>query len=148
MARRRTSRLKDVFDIAARSPWWLGVTLAAASYLLLAILSSAAPSTISLEQPHTAFLTILGTFARVFQYILPPIFLLGALFSFVGRLKRRNLLRDTVNGNSSDSIRSMSWREFEQLMGEAFRQQGYAVEETGGNGADGDVGLQLRKQNS
>ena len=41
----------------------------------------------------------------------------------------------------------MSWREFEMLVGEAFRLQGFDVLETGGNGADGGVDLLLRKGN-
>jgi restriction system protein len=39
----------------------------------------------------------------------------------------------------------MNWRQFEQLTGEAFRRQGYAVEETGLGGADGGIDLKLRK---
>ena len=40
----------------------------------------------------------------------------------------------------------MGWREFEMLVGEAFRRQGYMVEETGLGGADGGIDLILRKQ--
>jgi restriction system protein len=39
----------------------------------------------------------------------------------------------------------MSWQEFEMLVGEAFRAQGYAVMERGGTQADGGVDLVLRK---
>lgn len=39
----------------------------------------------------------------------------------------------------------MSWRQFEQLTGEAFRRQGYIVEENGLVGADGGIDLILRK---
>jgi restriction system protein len=39
----------------------------------------------------------------------------------------------------------MSWQEFEMLVGEAFRQNGYQVVENGGGGADGGVDLVLRK---
>lgn len=41
----------------------------------------------------------------------------------------------------------MSWREFELLVGEAFRLQGYHVVESGGGGADGGVDLRLRRGN-
>lgn len=44
-----------------------------------------------------------------------------------------------------DSIASLRWQEFERLVGEAFRQQGYAVEETGQGGADGGVDLVLSR---
>jgi restriction system protein len=39
----------------------------------------------------------------------------------------------------------MSWREFEMLVGEAYRLQGYRVTETGGGGADGGIDLALTK---
>ena len=39
----------------------------------------------------------------------------------------------------------ISWQQFEMLVGEGFRQQGYQVVETGGGGADGGVDLILKK---
>lgn len=38
----------------------------------------------------------------------------------------------------------MSWRQLEQLVGEAYRRQGYAVTENGQGGADGGVDLILK----
>jgi restriction system protein len=42
-----------------------------------------------------------------------------------------------------DSIRELPWKRFEDLLGEAYRRQGYKVEETLGGGADGGVDLVL-----
>ena len=67
---------------------------------------------------------------------------LGALLSFIGSTKRKHLL-ETQTG--LDSLRAMSWRKFEMLAGEAFRRQGYAIQETGLGGADGGIDLILRK---
>jgi restriction system protein len=67
---------------------------------------------------------------------------IGALASFFNRGKRRHLL-DSQTG--IESLRAMRWSEFEMLTGEAFRRQGYAVEETGLGGADGGIDLILRK---
>jgi restriction system protein len=39
----------------------------------------------------------------------------------------------------------MTWKEFELLVGEGFRRQGYQVAETGGGGADGGVDLVLTR---
>jgi restriction system protein len=39
----------------------------------------------------------------------------------------------------------MSWKDFELLVGEAFRQKGYKVTELGGAGPDGGVDLLLAK---
>lgn len=68
---------------------------------------------------------------------------IAAGVSFV-RARQRARLLDTRTG--LDSIASLHWREFEQLVGEAFRRQGYAVEETGLGGADGGVDLVLRRE--
>lgn len=67
---------------------------------------------------------------------------LGAAGSFFKSRHRRALL-DTQTG--LDSIAAMSWRQFEMLVGEAFRRRGYQVEETGLGGADGGIDLILRK---
>lgn len=66
----------------------------------------------------------------------------AALASYIGAKHRRRLL-ETQTG--LESIRSLSWRQFELLVGEAFRRQGYAVQETGLGGADGGIDLVLRK---
>jgi len=42
-----------------------------------------------------------------------------------------------------DSLRDLSWREFEQLVGKAYRREGFDVVETGGGGADGGIDLVL-----
>jgi len=41
------------------------------------------------------------------------------------------------------SLRRLPWKRFEDLLGEAYRRQGYTVEETLGGGADGGVDLIL-----
>ena len=43
------------------------------------------------------------------------------------------------------SIRSLSWREFEELVAEAFRREGYSVVENVKAGADGGVDIRLRR---
>lgn len=67
----------------------------------------------------------------------------GALASFYRRRYRRRLLEAQTG---LDSVRAMNWKAFELLVGEAFRRQGYTVEETGLGGADGGIDLLLRKQ--
>jgi len=67
---------------------------------------------------------------------------IAALFSFLGARHRRRLL-DTRT--TLESLAVGGWRQFELLVGEAFRRQGYSVEETGLGGADGGIDLILRK---
>ena len=63
---------------------------------------------------------------------------IGAEFRKWGR--RRLLDKQS----SLDSIRALPWQEFEHLVGEAYRREGYHVEETGTSSGDGGIDLILR----
>ncbi|MBU1737110.1 MAG: DUF2034 domain-containing protein [Proteobacteria bacterium] len=55
------------------------------------------------------------------------------------KTKRLDSQKDIV------SIRALGWKEFEELVGEAYRRQGYSVVENHGAGPDGGVDLVLNK---
>ena len=44
-----------------------------------------------------------------------------------------------------ESVRRLSWQEFERLLGEFYRRQGYDVRQRGGPVADGGADLELHK---
>lgn len=77
-----------------------------------------------------------------FAWIVLLVCWMAALFSFLRARHRRRLL-DTRT--TLESLAAGGWRQFELLVGEAFRRQGYSVEETGLGGADGGIDLILRK---
>lgn len=135
-------RTKSGFEQIAAMPWWLGILIGLLGYI--AIRHGIGWYFGAVNNPYTSGL---GKLAASGIYApLAWILLLGcwiaALASFIGNGRRRKLL-DSQTG--IDSLRQMSWRQFEQLAGEAFRRQGYAVEETGLGGADGGTDLILRK---
>jgi restriction system protein len=147
MGRRRKSGFEDLIELAAKLPWWAGVGLAAVSYL--ALHSIAGPQGVA---PRTVqdFGGVVGgqlirTLAGFGQYILPFVFLMGAAASAINGWKRRRLHGRVAASQDPKSLEQMTWREFEMLVGEAFRRRGYAAEETGGHGADGGVDLVLSK---
>lgn len=149
MARKKTSPAEDLFDIVAMMPWWVGVGLAIASYVYLhtvAISAVAAPVPGQTGQLGQIMVqSILKGLATVGQYFLPIIFLAAAAASAFRRRKRRQLLSDVAQSTSAGVLDGMSWQEFELLVGETFRQKGFAATETGGGGADGGVDLVLEK---
>jgi restriction system protein len=141
--------LDDLLDIASMLPWWVGVLIAILSFFGL-------HSFALIEMPVTTqpgkigdLLTaqFIKTFASIGQYLLPFIFTLGAFISFFRRKKHETLLHDTKQRGKQNALLEMSWREFEMLIGEVFRQRGFTVTELGGNGADGGVDLILKKNN-
>lgn len=150
MARRKnTSVFEDIFGLATLLPWWAGIALAAVAY---GFLHHYAVAEIPVQgQPGQIGQMVVGQMTKAFatygQYIVPLILLAGAAASFLRRRKRERLVQNVAADRSSAALRGMNWRDFELLVGEAFRVRGYAVEETGGSGADGGVDLRLRKGN-
>ena len=134
-------------DLVAMLPWWGGVALALVSYLLLhgvasqQVVATAQPGQIGVIVTQTLWKTLAG----VGQYILPILCLAGAGMSAWRRRARQKLVTDVAQSKATDALDGMSWREFELLVGEGFRLQGYQVVETGGGGADGGVDLVLTK---
>lgn len=148
MARRRKSDLADaLMEMVALLPWWAGVALAVAAYLILHAIAAQPVAAIANpgQMQGAVFGAVFRGLAGVGQYLLPILCLVGAAASAIARRKRTTLMRDVGTSDAADALHAMSWREFEMLVGEAFRLQGYAVVETGGGGADGGVDLELRK---
>lgn len=148
MARKRQSGAEDIVDLIARLPWWGGVALALVSYLILHRMATVPQGALQPGQ-IADFLqrSLIAGFAGVGQYMAPILCLIAALVSFIRRRKRESLVTSAAQSKSADALNGMSWQEFEMLVGEAFRLQGYTVTETGGAGADGGVDLVLRKGN-
>ncbi len=134
-------------ELVAVLPWWTGVTLALLSYLLLHKLA-AQPIAAAAPPGHVSATVTQGLWkglAGVGQYIVPILCLAGAGISALQRKVRQNLIADVAQSQAGNALDGMSWREFEMLVGEGFRLQGYHVVETGGGGADGGVDLVLSR---
>ncbi|CAN7723950.1 restriction endonuclease [Variovorax sp. LjRoot290] len=148
MARRKKNgTADDVIELVAMLPWWAGVGTALVSYVVLHAL--AAPAAVVAARPDQLAQMVTSSMwkalAYVGQFLVPLLCLIGALVSALRRHKRRTLVDGVVAGGAADILEGISWREFEMLVGEGFRLQGYQVLETGGKGADGGVDLRLRK---
>lgn len=144
--KRRTSPAEDLISLVAMLPWWAGVAMAALSYVLLHRIAAqpvtaTQPAQLSEMMAQSAWRT-----AALFgQYLMPIICLAGAGVSAWKRHQRRSLVDNVVRSDTVSAVDGMSWQQFEHLVGEAFRMQGYSVTETGGGGADGGVDLMLAK---
>jgi restriction system protein len=144
---KKTSALEGFIYLASKLPWWISLALAAASGMYLHSVASA-PMPTSVDMRH--FDTVLtGTafrgMATVGQFFVPMIFIGGAVGSILGRARRRKLL-DSVNTPGGNTLLSISWQDFERLVGEALRRRGYAVQENGANGPDGGIDLVAREE--
>lgn len=147
MSRRRRSPADDLIDLVAMLPWWAGVALAIAFYVVLhhvaaqQIVASVQPGQVGTMLTQTLWKSL----ASFGQYVLPMLCLIAAGVSAFGRQKRKSLVSGVMESKAANALDGMSWREFEMLVGEAFRLQRFRVIETGGGGADGGVDLVLLK---
>lgn len=143
MGRRKQSAAEDLMELTSRVPWWVGVALAVVSYLVLHAVAGR-PVVFDPKSPSFVGIMFRGL-ASAAQYVLPIMFLAGAAMSAIRRHQAAALVAGVAARNDAGAINEMSWREFEVLIGEAFRLQGYAVTETGGGGADGGVDIVLTR---
>ena len=151
MARKKTSVLDDMVDVTAQLPWQVGVGLAVIAYLVLHYFATrtsfganpAELKTLGKTLGDSISHDIWTMLASIFQYIVPLIFLVGAFISFFRRRRQSALHRQVANDPAANALEKMSWRQFEGLVAEAFRRQGYRVVERGGEGPDGGVDLEL-----
>lgn len=147
MARNKGSIAEELLDLVALLPWWVGVALALLFFVFLHAVATS-PVASGVPPGHLAEATVQAIWrgaASVGQYVLPLLCFAGAAVSAWRRQARRALMAHAASGTGPQVVDGMTWQEFEMLVGEAFRRQGYAVREMGGGGADGGIDLELRK---
>lgn len=131
----RSSKTPFLLDL----PWWMLAAMATTvhivgNYLLPALsFDHILLNGLAQQAPNLA---------NTFSVLLLVFSVMAGIRALWQRRNRRTLL---ARQTGLDSIRALSWQRFEHLVGEAFRQQGYQVEERGGAGADGGIDLVLRQ---
>ena len=120
MPRRKSSWVDDLI----LAPWWVSAALALLAYTILPAMLPAA--------------VVKGGLVVFITFALLAISAISALRS----LRNRSLLEGQTG---VDSLRNLPSKRFEDVLAEAYRRQGYRVEEMLGSGADGGVDLLLGK---
>lgn len=147
MARRRERKgaADDLIAIASKLPWWVSLVIGAVSYLVLHLIATqdVGTATSTKDIGAVAVRGLYQALANIGQYIVPLIFVVGAIVSALGQHKRHALVLQVAESDSPAALGEMTWREFEGLVQEAFRLRGYTVRRLGGDGPDGGVDLVL-----
>jgi restriction system protein len=112
------ARRKDSAENLVFLPWWANALFAVLSLLIL---------------------------TRVLPSLAIVVFLFFAAMAALSALRATLNARMLERQTGIESLRELSWKQFENLLAEAYRRQGYAVKETLGCGADGGVDLVLRR---
>lgn len=136
MARRNTNLFEDVFKTLVQLHWGFGT-----AFVFIFLFMGAAVTSGLGSDP------IMGALSPYIYFIFVILAVLSGAAAVVSAVRSLSNSRLLDTQSDLESLRRLSWREFEDLVGEAYRRRGYGVEKTGGGGADGGVDLILRKNN-
>jgi restriction system protein len=135
MARRNEDSLEESMQLLSDSPWWVSIAIGLIVYLVARFVVSAMwpdPSTVA-----GMFAGLASQYAWVSVIFVVPA--IKSLFRF--RAKRQMLEQQS----GIESIRMLPWKQFEELLGEAYRRKGFTVSENPGMGADGGIDLTISR---
>ncbi len=135
MTRQNQSSLEDLLEALMDAPWWMSLIVGGSFYAILRFMFPALwPDMSSLSG------VIAGTASQYAWFTM--IFIVPAVISPF-RSARKGRILDRQSG--IESIRSLPWKQFEELLGEAYRRQSFAVFENPRKGADGGIDLTIKR---
>lgn len=146
--KKQPSGLEDLLGLSTIIPWYISLILAAISFGLLHWYAgtTVAPPAV-LHNPAFGITYLLDTVkhgaASLLQYLVPAFFAVLAVGSMLGRHAAAQLHDKVAADPAPNAFERVTWREFEQLVAETFRRQGYEVRLRGGDGPDGGVDVEL-----
>ena len=118
MPRRKSSN----FDLLVQLPWWIGISLALATFVATHWIIPNIEFAGWINQGLAKGAPGVG---KMFSLLF---LIAGILSAFTSWTKKKQLDKQT----GINSIRSLGWKQFEELVGEAYRRQGYKVTENSG----------------
>ncbi len=131
MARRN----ENILEALSRCPWWVSVVFSGIAYVGLRFIVPA----IDIK---SFFLKGIASTAPALAFPVGIALILPAPFAFFNARRKQKLVDRQTD---LESVRALSWKDFEELVGEAYRRKGYSVVENHGAGADGGIDLRLKK---
>lgn len=149
MSRQKTSPFEDMIVVASKLPWWAGLVLALVSFVVLHVVASTPMGTLTGPNQMGSFVlkNIVRTFAIFGQLIIPAGFCIGALVSGINRIRQQKLYDKVASRPGVATLNDMRWEDFERLVSEYYRRNGFQVKREGGNGPDGGIDLVLNRGN-
>lgn len=143
--RKKESGIDEFFRFLVAVPWWVGPICAVLVFMFFrliipAILGSVGKPNEPMGKTFNAVLVPISTGLAPYAGLL-VLLIWGAA---EGKKYMNHKRLDSQTG--LDSIGDLSWQEFEELVAEAYRREGYEVEVTGNAGGDGGVDVVLRRK--
>lgn len=149
MGRRNDSVAGDIITMLLKSPWQVNLIITGVVYGFLKFILPIIPIENVILKPMTNALHLTAGWWALVLLIITAVSFIRSLNQSKKlehqtglRHPSRNLERQT----GLKSIAKLHWKDFEYLMGEAYRRDGYEVIENFDAGADGGIDLKLRNK--
>jgi restriction system protein len=142
--RRKKSGADELLELLIDAPWWLGPLIAAVVFGVMRWALPLILGAVGSDGPAGSHGTtdVLSGISVQFAPLAGVAFLFLWTIAEVAKFARRRRF-DAQTG--PETIASLSWQQFESLLAEAFRRQGFAVTNEGGPFPDGGIDLRLDK---
>jgi restriction system protein len=130
MARRDES----ILNLLVECPWWASVLISVIAFVILRFIL-----------PSINFQNmVVNSFVKGLSNAAPFVALVLLLPAPISALRSWQKSKRLDSQKDLDSIKAIGWREFEELVGEAYRRQGYTVIENTTVGPDEGIDLVLK----
>lgn len=126
---------KSILAELTQAPWWMSVITA---IIVFTGMKFVVP--LILKGP---LLSGIAKLSSSLAWLVACIFLIPGAISIFNAWRKGELFQSQTG---LASLLKLSWREFEEVIGEAYRKQGYTVVENAGPGADGGIDLIAKKE--
>lgn len=151
MSRRyRKSPAENTFDelVSASSvlPWWLSIGVAILLFFFVPFSINEPSNSFSINDVSGLLFGII--FGIAFKYFVPMALLLGGMINLFKQRKSAWMFSSINKRGAKETLRNLSWKDFEFLVSEYFKRQGYKVDLIDAQGADGGVDIKLYKDDS
>ncbi len=149
MSRRNTSASEaehffdEIAEISSLLPVWATLPVAALLFILVPLTDLTSLNFTDSSSVAKGF--VIYFLLAVAKYLIPVALATGAIINILQRIKSYFLFGTIAKQGARKAIANLSWQDFEFLMFEWFKKQGYTAELTGGGGADGGVDIRLHK---
>lgn len=127
------------------SPWWIGPICAALVFIFFRLII---PTILGgVGKPDDAMAKTFGAVLVPISTRIAPLAASAVIFLWLLAELKKLMDRKRLDSQTGlDSIGDLSWQEFEELVAEAFRREGYEAEVRGDVAGDGGVDVVLRRK--
>ena len=136
--------IDDLLEFGLRLRPRVGIAMAIVSWMIFHVVAAQTTPVAGQSIAQFTVQSLTHFTAFFLEFSVPFCLMVGVLVSVLRRRRARSIVTRSRD-NPKTAIAAMSWRHFEQLVGESFRLQGFSVLEMGGTGPDGGVDLVLHK---